>query len=55
MLGGKYPMRECNEYVARVAECEQRSKTARNEGETLEVRTFPATPRAACAGAQFVA
>jgi hypothetical protein len=26
-------MREYNEYVARVAECEQRSKTARNEGE----------------------
>ena len=26
-------MREYNEYLVRVAECEQRSKTARNEGE----------------------
>jgi hypothetical protein len=35
MLWGKYQMGEYNEYVARVAECEQRSKNARHEGEKL--------------------
>jgi hypothetical protein len=39
-FGGKYQMGEYNEYVARVAECEQRSKTARNEGEKLSWLTM---------------
>ncbi len=30
---GDNPMRECNEYVARVALCEQRAKDARTESE----------------------
>jgi hypothetical protein len=35
MPWGKYQMSEYNEYVARVAECEQRSKTACDENEKL--------------------
>jgi hypothetical protein len=33
LLSWGQPMRECNEYVARVAVCEQRAKDARTESE----------------------
>jgi hypothetical protein len=33
LLWGQYPMSEYNDYVARVAVCEQRAKDARTESE----------------------